>query len=120
VLFYSNVNEPHRDRREEIWLVLQRAGVPVGAARPPDRRPDPALRAAVREVVAEADSLAPAERVALVAWLAAFRHHWPIRFAETLGDDGARLITALSAKPVDPNQYLKLRRIAVANLAAQD
>jgi hypothetical protein len=55
---------------------------------------------------------------ALWAWLRAFRQHWPKRFEETLGSTGDAALEALARRPCDPNRYLKLRRIALEQLAA--
>ena len=75
--------------------------------------------AAVREALSsiEVDALSEVQQVVLVAWLEAFRHHWPDRFARDLGDY-EELRNALHRRPLDQNRYLKLRRIAVENLAA--
>ena len=54
----------------------------------------------------------------LLAWLAGFRHHWPHRFREVLGDVGDTAMEALTRALDDRNRYLKLRRIAIANLSA--
>ena len=73
-----------------------------------------AIRIAVREVV---PSLETARVAPLMAWLRAWRHHWSDRFERTFGAEGAEIITALAERLDDPNRYLKLRRIAIANLA---
>jgi hypothetical protein len=54
----------------------------------------------------------------LLAWLRGWRHHWPRSFAATFGAAGDTLVARLQARGVDPDRYLKLRRIAVENLAA--
>jgi len=117
VLCYSNMEVGDGARIEDIWPVLRRAGVPVGAVRARGSAHEPELRHAIRVVTANPGVLPATERVALLAWLAAFRHHWPRRFEEALGKDGATLLALLRVAPFDPNQYLKLRRIAVENLA---
>lgn len=63
-----------------------------------------------------ARNLDPTEADVLAAWLSAFRHHWPSAFAELLGEVGEASLQMLLPK-VAPNRYLKLRRIAIANLA---
>ena len=60
--------------------------------------------------------LDPTETDVLAAWLSAFRHHWPSAFAELLGEVGEASLQILLPK-VAPDRYLKLRRIAIANLA---
>lgn len=100
----------------EPWLLLERAGVPLGALRAAGRGfDDGAIRSAVSRVI-EAE-LAQPEREALLAWLRGFRHHWADRFARVFGSEGDRWIAALEAAPFDPDRYLKLRRIAIENLA---
>jgi hypothetical protein len=61
--------------------------------------------------------LAPAQRECLLAWLRGFRHEWPSRFQAILGPLGSRAIAELDDPRCDPNRYLKLRRIAIENLA---
>jgi hypothetical protein len=101
------------------WDELLALGVPAGAVRPAPARPvdDETLRAAVDGVCAPPDPLSPAEREALAAWLASFRHHWPGRFHRALGPQGEELWARLAASGLDANRYLKLRRIATENLA---
>jgi hypothetical protein len=48
---------------------------------------------------------------------AAFRRHWPDRFAELLGSVGESLLTGCTADALDRNRHLKLRRIAAENLS---
>ena len=56
-------------------------------------------------------------RECLFAWLRAFRHHWPEHFEQILGHPGIAALAALDDPAADSNRYLKLRRIAVENLA---
>ncbi|MBL9024147.1 MAG: hypothetical protein JNL21_18285 [Myxococcales bacterium] len=101
---------------DETREILERAGVPVGAPRPPPTAlPDAAaLRLAVRDSMHRPE-VCPTE--ALLAWLSGFAHHWPEGFARVLGEGGHTAIGVLAARPVDRNKYLKLRRIAIENLA---
>jgi hypothetical protein len=101
------------------WKVLRDAGVPEGAARRLDRGSfEPtSVAAALAEATANLEALEPADRECLSAWLAAFRHHWPDRFAATLGQAGDLALQRLGAHPTDANRHLKLRRIAIENLA---
>lgn len=55
------------------------------------------------------------ERDALYAWLCAFRHHWPRRYAREIAELGDALAARLG--PSEECRYLKLRRIALENLA---
>lgn len=102
---------------ESAWETLREAGVPDGPLRPPPRQLHPsALRSAVAEVAAGLGRLEPRRRDPLRAWLRAFRHHWPQRFAEVLGPAGDACLDQLP-EPDDADRYLKFRRIAIANLA---
>ena len=94
-------------------------GVPLGAVRPcPSMLPDDhALRRALAEVEGTMGHSDEREATALLAWLAGFRHHWPARFEMLLGAAGPRTIERLHGVLLDRNRYLKLRRIAVENLA---
>jgi hypothetical protein len=97
--------------------ILARAGAPVGPPRAaPSSLPDDAeLRRAAFWV---ASHVAPDDLVPHVAWLSAFRHHWPTRFSSVFGRRGEELLAELRRAVADENRYLKLRRIAVENLAA--
>lgn len=92
-------------------------GVPLG----PVRRPAPFAPADAREAIEGLEErvaeFRDAEREALLAWLSAFRSHWPSSWAAAIGAPGERLIGALSRLPFDTNRYLKLRRIAIDNLS---
>lgn len=101
------------DPRDDVLL---RAGVPVGPARPPPRGlpDDESLRCAVLEIEAR---WTPEELVPYAAWLSAWAHHWPTRFRAVFGDEGRKLERRLRAGVVDANRYIKLRRIAIQNLA---
>jgi len=103
------------------WDMLCAWGVPEGAvrARPAGEFPGARLAEALAMLGATSfASLDQTQRECLLAWLQAFRHHWPERYAATLGDGGAAAVRALEASPFDPDRYLKLRRIAIENLAA--
>ena len=91
-------------------------GLPDGAVRerPGGRVDTLGVRAAILELAGEPDRVPSPE--ALLAWLRAVRHHWPQRFEELGGEAGTGLILALEAG-ADPNRTLKLRRIAIENLA---
>lgn len=102
----------------EGWKVLLDAGVPFGAIRPaPTRLPEAAVRAAARQLLQSVETLSRRERDALYAWLRGFQRQWPKGFKRVLGHDGKRLLAKLEADPPEPNRYLKLKRIAVENLA---
>ena len=99
------------------WNALRAAGVPDGPPRPPARAID-FVRVRAELSTLDPNVLDAVERAVLLAWLEAWHHHWPSRFARELGSTGERLRAALWAAPVDRGRYLKLRRIATENLAA--
>ncbi len=99
------------------WKLLEENGLPDGAIRPVGHARSAA--AELRLALAEAmRSVEPERREPLLAWLSAFEHHWPRRFGEELGEEGRAALSRLARAPVDANRYLKLRRIAIENLAA--
>lgn len=57
------------------------------------------------------------ERDALVAFIDAWRQHWPTSFARSLGSDAAEVARWSDSHRGDEGRRLKLRRIALANLA---
>lgn len=88
-------------------MILHRCGVPIGGPRGTADFPDDAR---VREALADISELEVHERDAVLAWLDAFAHHWPRRFA--------RLGFAHEAtEPSEWGRHVKLRRIAIANLS---
>ncbi len=103
------------------WEALCRWGVPDGAIRVvPSGSLNPDDISPVMAALCEArfEGLDPTMRECLFAWLRGFQHHWPDRFVHILGDAGIAALAALDDKTADANRYLKLRRIAVENLAA--
>lgn len=100
------------------WESLIEMGLPDGAPRPPDPGAwsDPVARLAIQRL--DTDSLPPERREPLLAWLDGYRHHWPARWEREMGELGDRRIAELAAREIDVGRYLKLRRIAVAHLAA--
>lgn len=101
------------------WKVLVEAGVPHGAIRPPPTCLNEAqVRTAVRKIFSQVDALERRERDALHAWLRGFKRHWQKGFERILGDDGDRLLAKLEEDSPEDNRYLKLKRIAVENLAS--
>jgi hypothetical protein len=70
-----------------------------------------ATRAAVEEHPTGRDS------EALAAFVFAWHHHWPQVFRGAFGDSAGRLLTWAGQQFSDDGRYLKLRRIAIENLA---
>lgn len=99
------------------WKLLVQMGLPLGpifTLLDAHAVKADAILAAVGRLSSE--PLDPTETDALSAWLSAFNHHWPSAFSQVLGEVGASSLRTLLPK-VEPNRYLKLRRIAIANLA---
>ena len=97
----------------DAWQILRDAGLPMAGVRhaPP---PDAALiAAAVREAISTGATGRDAE--ALAAFVLAWRGHWPSSFAAALGE--GEVVTWAEQHRDDPGRFLKLRRIAIANLA---
>jgi hypothetical protein len=102
------------------WDVLCAWGVPDGAlrARPAGPMPAAEVGGALTQLAGtKFQDLSTAQRECLLAWLRGFRHQWPLRFETIVAAMGLRAIADLEDAPFDPNRYLKLRRIAIANLA---
>lgn len=75
-------------------------------------------RRALEGIAATDEPLDPILREPLLAWLFAFRQHWPSSWARELGPVGDRCIEMLLEQPHDVGRVLKLRRIAIENLSA--
>ena len=96
--------------------LLASAGVPLGPPRPPPRSlPDDAVLRRATFVVAR--RLTAEEALPYAAWLVAFAHHWPSRFARVFGDEGRELHERWRAAVADTGRFIKLRRIAIENLS---
>src|SRR5207247_516645 len=83
------------------------------------REPQRRERAAHARLAQGPDDVPPAIREPLLAWLRALRHHWPSSFERLAGADGRQLLERLEAAPIDENRCVKLRRIAIENLASR-
>ena len=105
----------YRGRVADPWQILRAGGVPL-ALPASDRRVEAKdLAAATRAVIEAQPTGRDAE--ALAAWLFAWQHHWPQSFAAALADDATAVVEWAGRHIVDANRYLKLRRIALENLA---
>ena len=102
---------------ESAWQILIRGGVPLAGEREGPLVSAVALGEAVRAVLASPTPPAGREREALAAFLLAWQKEWPTTFASIFGDEAGDLVAWARSSIPDPNRYLKLRRIAVANLA---
>ena len=103
---------------KDAWKVMMESGLPDGPPRPkPTQLDAQRLKNALRQLMDEFDHLGERKQELLRAYLKGFRHHWPRRFTEILGSVGERCHARVEGTEVDPNRYLKLRRIAIANLS---
>ena len=71
----------------------------------------------VRELV-ESGSGTPREREALAAFVLAWADQWPRTFARELAGDADELVRWAEATASDADRRIKLRRIAIENLAS--
>lgn len=102
---------------ERLGNVLCQAGVPIGAPRQPSTTLEIAMIRAALDALAPHD-LDDIEAVCLRAWIDAWRQHWPSSYAREIASSAERVRLALEDRALDENRYLKLRRIAIENLAA--
>ena len=99
------------------WQILHRAGLPLFGRR---TGPVPDIADMARAVleILDGEQLAPGpERDALAAFLLGWHHEWPTSFAGAFGADAERVAGWAAERIDDRNRYIKLRRIAIANLA---
>jgi hypothetical protein len=99
----------------DIWPILRAGGVPIAIA-PAAVALSPAILATTaRAAIASGASGRDAE--ALAAWIFAWAHHWPTSFAASFAADRDHILDWAGRAAIDDNRYLKLRRIAIENLA---
>jgi hypothetical protein len=99
----------------EVWQILRDGGLPLAIASSGVTRTQSELATATRAAIAEGPIGRDAE--ALAAYVFAWHQHWPASFASELGDDAEAVIAWATLNAIDENRYLKLRRIALENLA---
>ena len=99
------------------WEVLRLGGIPLAGRREAIPPSPVALAEAARVAASHSGDESVREREALGAWLRAWAWHWPSSFAEYFGADADRMLGWARAATPDHGRYLKLRRIATANLA---
>jgi hypothetical protein len=97
------------------WQILRAGGVPLALPTVRVHVPADELAAATRAAIATRPSGRDAE--ALAAWIFAWQQHWPRSFAANLGEDASAVTEWAAQHTVDANRYVKLRRIALENLA---
>jgi hypothetical protein len=97
------------------WQILRAGGVPLALPTSGLKVQADDLAAATRAAIAGRPTGRDAD--ALVAWIFAWQQHWPQSFMEALGADVTEVTEWVAKHPLDANRYLKLRRIALENLA---
>ncbi len=99
----------------DAWQILRDGGLPLAAPRTTHRRSPHELARAVCEAIAEQPRGREAE--ALAAFVLAWHQHWPSSFERELDDAAVATVQWARQHTSDANRYLKLRRIALENLA---
>jgi hypothetical protein len=97
------------------WQILRDGGLPLAIERTGATPTATELAFATKAAIAERPTGRDSE--ALAALVFAWHHHWPAVFQDEFGDLGAGLLSWAGQQFSDDNRYLKLRRIAIENLA---
>jgi len=97
------------------WQILRDGGLPLAIAGTGAAITVHELAGATRAAVAENPTGRESE--ALAAFVFAWRHHWPGSFHGAFGDEEPELLAWAGRQFSDDGRYLKLRRIAIENLA---
>ena len=97
------------------WQILRDGGVPLALPTSGLTVRADNLAAATRAAIAGRPTGRDAD--ALAAWILAWQQHWPQSFTKALGADATEVNDWVAGHPLDANRYLKLRRIALENLA---
>jgi hypothetical protein len=97
------------------WQILRAGGVPLALPVSELKVRADDLAVAARTVIATQPGERDAE--ALAAWIFAWQHHWPRSFIASLGVHAAAVTEWAARHARDKDRYLKLRRIALENLA---
>jgi len=95
----------------DAWQILHDAGLPMARSRTCVSHDAAAIAGAIREVMPAASGR---DAEALAAFILAWRSHWPTSFASALGE---AVVAWAEGHAIDRGRYIKLRRIAIANLA---
>jgi hypothetical protein len=98
------------------WQLLRDGGLPLALARSPVSPTESDLAAAARVAIASYPVGRDAD--ALAAWLLAWRDHWPTSFARSFGGDAASAAAWAHSVASPDGRHIKLRRIALENLAS--
>jgi hypothetical protein len=97
------------------WQTLRDGGLPIATSRRGGPPSPELLSRCARDVISAVPTGRDAD--ALAAWLAAWRDHWPTTFTRWFGDDAA-IVDWIETRSVDRGRHIKLRRIALENLAS--
>jgi len=98
------------------WQTLRDGGLPLAVDRNGATPTVNELADATRAAVAGNPTGRDGE--ALAAFIFAWHHHWPRVFQAMFEGDGPRLLTWAEQQFSDDGRYVKLRRIAIENLAS--
>lgn len=100
------------------WEALEKAGLPYGAPAVSGKVSSlSALAGAVIDVLGQVGNLDYRQRIGTLAWLRAWASDYPTSFHAAFGGRGDELLRRAASGLEGDGQYLKLRRIARANLA---
>src|SRR5688572_20298128 len=99
----------------DAWQILRDGGLPLATERSGQPTNAAQLAAATLEAIATRPAGRDAE--ALAAFVLAWHHHWPTTFRTELARDAPTVLAWASRNTNDVDRYLKLRRIALENLA---
>lgn len=99
----------------DAWQILRDGGLPLAMGRSERRRAAGELAQAAHAAIASEPSGREAE--ALAAFVLAWQQHWPTSFNSAHGARAAGVLAWARDHTLDENRYLKLRRIALENLA---
>ena len=100
---------------EEAWQILRDGGLPLAHPVSGKRWSASDLADAKRAAIASEPTGRDAE--ALAAFVFAWHDHWPTVFAHEYRADSDAILAWSSRHAIDDGRYLKLRRIAIENLA---
>ena len=102
-------------RVRDAWQILRDGGLPLATPRSGVGTSAVELSVATRAAIASRPTGRDAE--ALAAWVFAWSDHWPTTFAAQFGADASSIIDWASRAANDDGRYIKLRRLAIENLA---
>lgn len=101
---------------ESAWRTLHRAGLPLAGERSGEV-PDAGEMARCVRALVRSESGTAREREALAAFILAWADQWPRTFARVFVGDSRELVRWAEATATDDDRRIKLRRIAMENLA---